>query len=547
MQVSTLSADPEAIRIDSFVSNSDSITVVAQTSKAFGICPVCCLPSQALHSNYLRRLSDLPWHGVTIRIHLNTRKFRCRNDLCRRKVFCERLPKVVESYGRKTIRLQELFGILAFALGGEAGSRMAREIGLKISGDSLLRCIRRTAVLVDKPVKVLGVDDFAFRRGEKYGTILVDLEKRKPIDLLPDREAATLAEWLKKHPEIEIISRDRAGCYAVGAKTGAPQAIQVADRFHLLKNLLDGFERFLSRQHQVIHKVFQKACPSTKKRTKKRLTKTKLLPSAAKTLVIEQKAARTAARQKRFRTVKELYQGGVPILAIARRLKMSRNTVKKFLSVGSELHRQPNCPRYSPIHKFVSYLQKRWTEDGERSSRRLWKEIKAQGYPGAEATLRHFLQKWREAEESEIRMQAVIKSSAPGRAPSIRKIKWLLFGKQEKPLEQWEQIFLQHLCREVPEIETSQKLVGEFHQMMKNRQSEGFKRWLAKARASGIGELVWFANGVEQDRAPVEKAFESEWSQGQTEGQVNRLKFLKRQMYGRANFDLLRARVVCGS
>ena len=547
MRVSTLSADPEAIRFLSFASNSDSITILAQTSQTFGICPICQDRSRSLHSNYLRQLTDLPWHGVAIRIHLNTRKFRCQNEVCRRKVFCERLPKVVKSYGRKTIRLQELFGILAFALGGAAGSKTAREIGLTISGDSLLRRIRQIPPSTVEKVKVLGVDDFAFRRGERYGTILVDLEKRKPIDLLPDREAATLAEWLKKHPEIEIISRDRAGCYAVGAKTGAPQAIQVADRFHLLKNLLDGFERFLSRQHQVIAEVFQKACPPTKKRTKKQLTKTKLLPSAAKTLVIEQKAARTAAREKRFRTVKELHQGGVPILAIARRLKMSRNTVKKFLSVESALHRQPNCPRFSPIHRFLPYLQKRWTQEGERSSRKLWKEIKAQGYPGAEATLRHFLQKWREAEESEIKTQAVIKSSAPGRAPSIRKIKWLLFGKQEKPLEQWEQIFLQQLCRDLPEIEISQKLVKEFHQMMINRQSEGFKRWLAKARASGIGELVWFANGVEQDRAPVEKAFESEWSQGQTEGQVNRLKFLKRQMYGRANFDLLRARVICGS
>ncbi len=390
MQVSTLSADPEAIRILSFASNSDSITILAQTSQTFGICPICQNRSRRLHSNYLRQLTDLPWHGVAIRIHLNTRKFRCQNEVCRRKVFCERLPKVVESYGRKTIRLQELFGILAFALGGAAGSKTARQIGLTISGDSLLRRIRQIPPSTVEKVKVLGVDDFAFRRGERYGTILVDLEKRKPIDLLPDREAATLAEWLKKHPEIEIISRDRAGCYAVGAKTGAPQAIQVADRFHLLKNLLDGFERFLSRQHQVIAEVFQKACPPTKKRTKEQLTKTKLLPSAAKTLVIEQKAARTAAREKRFRTVKELHQEGVPILAIARRLKMSRNTVKKFLSVESALHRQPNCPRFSPIHRFLPYLQKRWTEDGERSSRKLWKEIKAQGYPGAEATLSSF-------------------------------------------------------------------------------------------------------------------------------------------------------------
>jgi len=359
MQVSTLSADPEAIRIISFISNSSSISVVAETSRTFGICPVCWLPTKSLHSNYLRQLTDLPWHGVAIRIYLNTRRFRCRNKLCHREVFCERLPKVVESYGRKTIRLQELFGILAFVLGGEAGAKTARQIGLKISGDTLLRRIRQTSILVDKPVKVLGVDDFSFRRGERYGTILVDLEKRKPIDLLPDREAATLAEWLKKHPEIEVISRDRAGCYATGARAGAPQAIQVADRFHLLKNLLDGFERFLSRQHQVIAEVFQKAFPSKRRSPKGQLPNIDPLPGAAKTLEIEQKAARAAAREKRFRTVEELHQAGVPILGIARRLKMSRNTVKKFLAVESGLQRQPNCPRFSPIQQYLPYLQKR--------------------------------------------------------------------------------------------------------------------------------------------------------------------------------------------
>ena len=228
--------------------------IMAQSSKSFGICPVCQSTSDSRHSNYIRHIADLPWHGVAIRIQLQTRKFRCRNESCRRKVFCERLPKVVESYGRKTVRLQALFGVLAFVLGGEAGSKTAREIGLQISGDTLLRRIRRTSTPDLESVKVLGVDDFSFRRGMRFGTILVDLEKRKPIDLLPDRESETLALWLKQHPEIEIISRDRGGCYIEGSNTGAPHAKQVADRWHLLKNATEVFEKTISRNYARLRK-----------------------------------------------------------------------------------------------------------------------------------------------------------------------------------------------------------------------------------------------------------------------------------------------------
>lgn len=159
MNISTLSADPETIRILSFVSNLDSITVVAQTSQSFGICPICQTGSDSLHSNYVRQLTDLPWHGVSIRIQLHSRKFRCRNEFCQRKVFCERLPKIVESYGRKTVRLQELFRVLAFDLGGETGSKTAREFGLKVSGDTLLRRIRGRPSPAVEPVKVPGADD----------------------------------------------------------------------------------------------------------------------------------------------------------------------------------------------------------------------------------------------------------------------------------------------------------------------------------------------------------------------------------------------------
>ena len=144
MNVSTLLADPNAIGLEGFISNGDLITMVVRAFLKTACCPLCKESSNSLHGNYIRRIADLPWHGVTVRLELHTREFRCRNELCRGKVFCERLPNVVKSYARKTVRLQELFGVLAFALSGEAGAKTACELGLKVSGDTLLRQIRRT-------------------------------------------------------------------------------------------------------------------------------------------------------------------------------------------------------------------------------------------------------------------------------------------------------------------------------------------------------------------------------------------------------------------
>lgn len=375
MQISTLSADPEAIRIISLVSNSDSITIVAQSSKPFGICPVCQSVSGSRHSNYVRQVADLPWHGVAIRLQLQTRKFRCRNEFCQKKVFCERLPKVVESYGRKTVRLQELFGILAFVLGGEAGAKTARQIGLQISGDTLLRRIRRTPTPAFESVKVLGVDDFSFRRGMRFGTILVDLEQRKPIDLLPDREAATLALWLKQHPEIEIVSSDRGGTYIEGSNTGTPQAKQVADRWHLLKNETEVFEKTISRNYAKLRKALY---PKENEIffSEAEIADQIKAGEAAKARLLREAAAQTneltpfyLEKLKVFEIVKQLQAKGLTVNQIRLQIKRHFSTVARCYQV-EEFEKIKRDKGSYLLKPHIKYLKKRW-EEGCQNAKQL--------------------------------------------------------------------------------------------------------------------------------------------------------------------------------
>jgi transposase len=226
----------------SLTTDADRIVLLAGTRADAAQCPHCGVRSRRVHSRYRRKLADLPWLGIAVEVRLHTRRFFCAQPGCPRRIFTERLPGLVAPHGRRTERLAAWMTEVAFALGGAPGARLLQGQRVAISGQSLLRRIRAVPLAGRPSPRMLSIDDFAFRRWRRYGSILVDLERRQVVDLLPDRSAATFAAWLTAHPEPEVISRDRSGAYARAAREAAPGAVQVADRFHLLVRRVDAIQ-----------------------------------------------------------------------------------------------------------------------------------------------------------------------------------------------------------------------------------------------------------------------------------------------------------------
>jgi transposase len=541
MNGKTLLPDPSLIKLERFVSSPDAIIVVIKTKQPQASCSLCQQPSQKIHSRYVRRLADLPWQGVAIRLELTVRRFFCINDDCQRKIFAEQIPSIVKRYARKTARLNDALTLIGFAIGGEAGARVAKSLSMITSPDTLLRRLRQSILIEHPTPKVLGVDDWAFRKGQRYGTILVDLEKRCPIDLLKDREAETLRSWLVSHPGVEIVSRDRAFSYAEGARKGVPDAVQIADRWHLLKNLREVLERLFCRKHALLKQAYEVVSKPTREplaEVNQRSTEDSNLAKLSR--VERDSCQRRERRVARYQAVREKYQQGETILGIAKQFGMHRRTVRQFVRAESYPERTRPPKRFSKLDQYARYLKQRWDE-GCHNGTQLHTELVEKGFRGSASAVRNRMKSWR--------VKGVrAASSAPGKLTkskpiSPRKTFWLLTGKAKAPTPE-EQKYVEKLTEISPEIKTAQALAIELYEIVKGRKREKFDAWIELARQSKLPEMQGFLQGLNKDINAVKAALEYEWSNGQVEGQVNRLKTIKRQMYGRANFDLLRAKVL---
>lgn len=552
MEPLTLLPDPELVQLDYLSAEADLLTMVLSSRRAAVECPDCGQPARRVHSCYRRRLADRPWNGIRVRFQLHTRRWFCDRPECSRRIFTERFPGLIRRYAHRTEAQAQTLHRIAYVLGGEAGARLAQEVGMPVSPDTLRRQLRQRAPFTGRAPRVLGVDDWAFLKGQRYGTVLVDLEGGEAVDLLPDRSAETLAAWLKEHPGAEVISRDRATGYAEGARQGAPDAVQVADRFHLLKNLTDALGDVLGREHVALRRAARTPIPDPAAAASSSgvatsdeepaVTEASPPPADGRSRRVRERSAHSRARRlARYEEAIRLRGEGLSARQIARRLGISATTVNGYLAAGAFPERKASVPRASPVAPYAADLHQRW-EEGCHNARQLWRELREQGFTGGFVSVWRFTRGWRASPAD------ASPGAAPARDPSVpahpapRSVVWWLLCPKKRTEAQT--AFVERLEEENPRIRLAHELVAEFFGLVRERKPEGLEAWMARAEASGISDLVGFCRGVRRDWEAVVAGLTMEWNNGPVEGQVNRLKLIKRQMYGRASFALLRARVL---
>ncbi|MFE3854382.1 ISL3 family transposase [Streptomyces griseorubiginosus] len=519
----------EGVVIENAVVDSELVIVRARASAERAACPACGTVSGRVHSRYVRRLADTAVAGRPVLIELQVRRFRCRDRACRQATFVEQVDGLTFRHGRRSSGLQTVLQQVGVMLAGRAGARLASTLAVRASRSTLLRLIRRLPEPEVHTPRVLGVDEFALRKGHNYGTILVDIDTRRPIDLLPDRATATVAAWLADHPGVEVICRDRSTAYAEAGRLGAPDAIHVADRWHVWKNLAEAVEKTVI-QHRALLREPENKVPV-------RVAEPLESPESGPPSPDEpRQSGRLSDRvREQHAAVHALLDEGLGLRPIARRLGLARNTIRRLANAATadELLVGRWTGRTSILDPYKPYLHQRWAE-GCTVARRLFEEVRERGYPGGESVVKRYVQRLREAFPHD---------DPPRKAPSVRDVTSWITRRPDRLDEDQAQRLKQILAR-CPALDRTAEHVRVFAELMNDRRGQDLGQWMEGVQADDVPALHGFVNGLGQDLDAVVAGLSLPYSSGAVEGHNNKIKMIKRQMFGRANFDLLRKRVL---
>jgi transposase len=540
---------PENITITSVHPTALTLTIDLACFDPTACCPLCHQFSERVHSKYQRTVADVPCGGRRVLLRLTVRKYLCHTGDCLRSIFTERLPELVQSYARLTNRLREWIEAIGRAASGEVGARLAEHLGMCVSPTTILRRLMAVFTPPVGKVSVLGIDDWSFRRGRKFGTILVDVTTHAIIDLLPDRSAETVAAWMRLHPEIEIVSRDRGGDYASAARLGAPQARHVADRFHLAKNLTESVEEILARCRAEIRQASKPSDISSSEQQEEQKAEQALAlsnqPPDPYPLAGSAHLARHAERSDRYQQLVELQNEGLTNKEIARRLDMAERTVRHWLKrgipYGNAESRRKEGNRRDP---YMAYVTERWNQ-GEHNGLTLFRELQTRGYKGGSRSVYRFLERLRgyPASSKGRAEHAQILPDSPLQQFAAHQAVWL-FVRDYSDLDKTEQAELAAIRQASLTANTVYELTQDFMSMLRHREGERLDTWLENVRNSQICELQRMVRSIEKEKAAVLAGLTLPHSNGVVEGNVHKLKFLKRMGFGRAGFALLRQRVL---
>jgi transposase len=515
--------------LDSIEVHEQTVLVHLHATSLTARCPRCGTAGSRVHSRYQRTIGDLAFGGRSLTLKLLVRKWICPEALCSQHIFAERFPEVVQRYARMTDRLIKALQSPGVLTNGADAAQIASSFGMPTTAKTIIRRVLQLPLPSEGSVHKVGVDEWAWKKGHRYGTILVDLEKRRVVQLLADRSVETSKAWLRKHPEIDLVSRDRGQIFREAATEGAPQAKQVVDRYHLQKNFAEALEKFFRKQERVLKKATGGS--TGKAHPAERL--------AVPEKVSQERRARHRQRVRLHKRIWKLYREGYHKEQIAQVVGVSSRSVYRALEQETPPPPRRRSRSSSIVDPYLSYLAARWNQ-GCHNVARLYEEIVAQGYTGTRRTLEMRLRPFRPKGARPVSKQTIIWD----KPPSPRGVALMMVRPtQSRTREQT--AYLEHLVQSDATIAVVFTLAQDFGRLLRKHEGQvRLEQWKAAVRASGIAELIAFVDGLADDAEAVANGCSMTWSNGMVEGFVNKVKWIKRSSYGQAGFPLLQRRVL---